>query len=43
MREDIKEGSDQLWILRSNMAASDLVSLFLALHHMRETDPVCRA
>lgn len=38
-RERRKEGGDQWRILKSNRAASDLVSLFLAVRHRQENRP----
>lgn len=39
IKEGRKEGRDQWRILKSNRAASDLVSLFLAVRHCRENRP----
>lgn len=38
-RKGRKEGGDQWRILKSNRAASDLVSLFLAVRHRQENRP----
>lgn len=38
-KEGRKEGGDQWRILKSNRAASDLVSLFLAVRHRQENRP----